>query len=60
LSVIDDGIGIPLSANSTSGMGMHIMDYRARTIGGTLTVARGEHGGTLVFCHVRLPVSAAT
>ena len=36
LSVADDGVGLSAAAKEASGMGLHIMDYRARTIGGTL------------------------
>jgi nitrate/nitrite-specific signal transduction histidine kinase len=34
-------------------MGMHIMNYRARTIGGILTTAARPEGGTVVSCTVR-------
>jgi PAS domain S-box-containing protein len=50
LTVSDDGVGIPAPARPGSGMGMHIMDYRARTIGGTLTVGRSPEGGTAITC----------
>jgi PAS domain S-box-containing protein len=49
LTVSDDGVGIPLPLNST-GMGLHIMEYRARNIGGTLNIERGKSGGTVVSC----------
>jgi PAS domain S-box-containing protein len=49
LTVSDDGIGIPLPLSST-GMGLHIMEYRARNIGGTLSIERGASGGTVVSC----------
>jgi len=52
LNISDDGAGIPVSR--TGGMGLHIMDYRARTIGGTLSIGRGPNGtGTTVTCCVR-------
>jgi nitrate/nitrite-specific signal transduction histidine kinase len=38
-------------------MGMRIMTYRARMIGGQLVVARGRRGGTAVRC--TFPVAAA-
>jgi len=50
LEVSDDGIGIRLPAAQGSGLGLHIMEYRARTIGGTLKVQRGPDGGTTVSC----------
>jgi PAS domain S-box-containing protein len=57
LSVTDDGVGLPetTASDGLGGMGMHIMDYRARTIGGTLSVRRGEAGGTVVSCVMRQP-----
>src|SRR5438874_2478586 len=36
LSVIDDGVGIPANSPAGSGMGFHIMQYRARSIGARL------------------------
>ena len=50
LRVKDDGMGISRSRVQKGGMGLHIMEYRARMIGGTLSVARGEKGGTIVSC----------
>ena len=53
LRVEDDGAGLSSAARSEStGMGLHIMDYRARTIGGTLHVGAGRRGGTVVSCCV--------
>jgi PAS domain S-box-containing protein len=52
LRVSDDGIGISFPLKS-SGMGMHTMEYRARTIGGSLSVGRGPERGTVVSCLVR-------
>jgi two-component system sensor kinase FixL len=53
LKVTDNGVGIPISKTSGSGMGLHIMNYRARTIGGTLEIGRAPDGGTFVFCSAR-------
>jgi two-component system CheB/CheR fusion protein len=56
LAVEDNGRGIPSNAlNQGSGMGLHIMRYRARSIGGTLQFGPGPHGGTLVSCCVPRP-----
>lgn len=52
LSVEDDGIGIGIRRTETSGLGMHLMPYRARLIGGTLTVSNGKKRGTRVVCSV--------
>ena len=53
LSVQDDGKGLVPSANADSGMGLHIMDYRARLIGGSLQV-KTDPTGTCVSC--RFPI----
>jgi PAS domain S-box-containing protein len=54
LEVSDDGQGIAEAADASAGMGLHIMDYRARTIGGQITVTAQPGGGTLVSCCVPL------
>jgi PAS domain S-box-containing protein len=48
LTVNDDGIGLPAQAVQHKGMGLNIMAYRARMIGGTLHVRRGGEHGTIV------------
>jgi len=58
LVVRDDGIGIPAQRNG-GGMGLHIMDYRARTLGGTLHIEHMNGGGTAISCSVPLPSGAA-
>jgi PAS domain S-box-containing protein len=51
LSVEDDGVGLSnANRKEATGMGLHIMEYRARTIGGTLRIGPGRRGGTLVSC----------
>lgn len=50
LRVMDDGAGIVLPRPRKGGMGLHIMEYRARMIGGTLSIERGNTGGTVVSC----------
>jgi PAS domain S-box-containing protein len=52
LSVIDDGVGIPANSSSGSGMGLHIMQYRARSIGARLKIKRIKPHGTRVTCYV--------
>jgi signal transduction histidine kinase len=49
LVVEDDGRGINRSSRS-GGMGLHIMDYRARAIGAELDISSGKDGGTRVRC----------
>jgi PAS domain S-box-containing protein len=49
LLVEDDGTGI-LTREHAQGMGLHIMNYRASMIGGTLDVCPGRVRGTAVTC----------
>jgi signal transduction histidine kinase len=58
LRVEDDGAGLSTSTrDKATGMGLHIMDYRARAIGGTLQLSPGRQGGTVVSCCI--PQAAA-
>jgi len=53
LSVEDDGVGLPESRpaeRASQGMGLLIMSYRAKMIGGALEVRPDSAGGTVVFC----------
>lgn len=50
LTIEDDGVGIPARGRHGGGLGLRIMDYRARTIGGTLTIEPGAGRGTVVTC----------
>lgn len=57
LRIIDDGTGINHEVigrahDGNSGMGLNIMHYRARIIGGSLDVRRGEEGGTIITCTI--------
>ena len=46
----DDGVGMT-AFNGSTGMGLQIMDFRARMIGGSLQVQRRDvTGGTIVAC----------
>ena len=49
LRVRDNGLGIPKKPGGT-GMGLHIMNYRASLIDGSLEVKKNRGGGTLVSC----------
>jgi PAS domain S-box-containing protein len=53
LSVIDDGVGIPAQTSLGSGMGFHIMQYRASSIGARLEIKPIKPHGTRVTCYVR-------
>jgi PAS domain S-box-containing protein len=50
LEIRDRGRGIPVPLEKHKGMGLHIMQYRARMIGGSLTIQRLPEGGTLIRC----------
>ncbi|MBB5341339.1 PAS domain-containing sensor histidine kinase [Tunturiibacter gelidoferens] len=50
LSIRDDGAGIEERRENSQGMGLHIMNYRAAMIGGTLEVAPEPLHGTTVTC----------
>ena len=50
LSVSDDGVGLADGHAQCRGMGLKIMRYRARMIGGTIEIRRRRVGGTRVKC----------
>ena len=50
LTVSDDGVGLPANNAVPEGMGLRIMDYRARMISGTFELGSGPAGGTVVTC----------
>ena len=50
LLIDDDGAGIAENSGNSQGMGLHIMNYRAGMIGGTLEVAPDPVQGTTVTC----------
>ena len=52
LSISDNGVGIPTSMDPSAGMGFHIMNQRAKSIGGRLEIASRKNGGTRVTCHL--------
>ncbi len=52
-TVTNDGIGFETPVGNT-GMGLHLMDYRARVIGATIAMEKPEEGGCRVTC--RIPV----
>jgi PAS domain S-box-containing protein len=53
LLVRDDGSGLDATSRA-NGLGFHIMDYRARSIGGSLTIESQPGAGTRVRCQVPL------
>lgn len=53
LTIQDNGKGYRQGANRPGGMGLHIMDYRARSIGGNLRITTTSDHGTTVFCEAQ-------
>ncbi len=50
LSISDNGVGISDATITKEGLGLHTMRYRARLIGGSLTVGKRPDQGTEVIC----------
>ncbi|HTJ20292.1 MAG TPA: PAS domain S-box protein [Steroidobacteraceae bacterium] len=54
LTVTDDGTGMPVDAVDAAGMGLKIMQYRARILGGEVRFERAEPQGTRIVCECPL------
>jgi PAS domain S-box-containing protein len=54
LRVSDNGSGLPAEPPVQNGMGLRIMQSRAGTIGGILSVENRAEGGVLITCNVAL------
>jgi signal transduction histidine kinase len=52
LIIEDDGIGIHRTKRNPQGMGLSIMEFRARMIGAEFSIQPRSSGGTVVTCHV--------
>ena len=50
LTVRDDGSGFEVVPKRETGLGLRIMNYRAKMIGGSLSVQSRPNGGTVVKC----------
>ncbi|HET8697232.1 MAG TPA: PAS domain-containing protein [Gammaproteobacteria bacterium] len=50
LRVADNGSGLERRADDGEGLGLRLMSYRARAIGGEVTIVPRQGGGTLVTC----------
>lgn len=50
LSVTDNGAGLPADARTKNGLGLRIMDYRARMIGAKFDVQNLPAGGARALC----------
>jgi len=54
LGVRDDGVGVDPDKMVSGGIGINVMRYRARTMGGSLLVQRASPSGTEIFCSCTL------
>jgi PAS domain S-box-containing protein len=52
LRVTDDGVGFKREPKLKQGLGVHIMNYRAQSIGGRLEIDSPKRGGTCVSCYL--------
>ncbi len=59
LTVRDDGRGFNVLTESGSGLGLRIMNYRAKMIGGSLDIQSSRNDGTIVRCSFPLARVAA-
>jgi signal transduction histidine kinase len=50
LTVTDDGLGLSGKADGSSGLGLRIMQYRADTMGGSVSIQPTAGGGTRILC----------
>lgn len=50
LSITDNGVGLSKTRRGKGGMGLSIMNYRARLTGGALQITEPDQGGTIVSC----------
>jgi signal transduction histidine kinase len=50
LQIVDNGAGISHTSHGGEGLGINIMGYRARLVGGHLTLTELPEGGTVITC----------
>ena len=55
LTIFDDGCGFEMSRIQSGGLGLRIMNYRAKMIGGSVDVQSTPGSGTVISC--KFPVS---
>jgi len=53
LTVEDNGVGFPSKPKRKGGMGLHLMNYRARAMGARLDIQRRASAGTVVQCRIK-------
>jgi signal transduction histidine kinase len=54
LTIEDDGVGFPSDFTNSKGMGLRIMQHRARSCGGDLDFCNAPSGGAMITCTVPL------
>jgi len=57
LTVADDGCGIPPAMRDSQGLGLRSMEYRARSVDGSIAVTLREGGGTVVSVDCPQPMA---
>ena len=55
LTIRDDGIGLPLPESRGQGLGLHIMEHRAKIIGSAFSIETPTQGGTVITCSLPVP-----
>src|SRR5207237_1932520 len=55
-SVSDNGVGFSRKPKACRGLGFHIMQYRAQSIGGPLEFQSLKQGGSRVACYLPLTI----
>lgn len=59
LGITDNGVGFQRRSELPRGMGLHVMQYRADAISGSLAIQRRSQGGTEVVCTATRPTQMA-
>ena len=52
MQIIDDGVGLPESANGAEGMGLRTMRYRAGMLGAKFVIESKSNEGTRICCSI--------
>ncbi|PYK98866.1 MAG: hypothetical protein DME19_10890 [Verrucomicrobia bacterium] len=55
ISVQDDGLGLSPASAQNSGLGLHVMKYRALLIGASLDIDSAPRKGVRITCTLRKP-----
>lgn len=55
LAIADDGNGRIPASDQRRGMGLHVMQFRAAAVNGSLAIQRRPRGGTAIICTLKAP-----